>query len=377
MFVFEPGGLAAPYGFALASAETAPRRRVPKPRTRYLRLRSEQGPWIEAWADRPAHPYNELFMRIGIRAIAYAPVRDNARVIGFFAVGSAAPNAEEELAAMLPAIVECSDIRGTLLGVAVAERSVAKSERHRISQVIDGRAFYPVYQPLVDVAAGTIVGYESLTRFADGSLPHFMFDEAHQAGLGCELELAAIRAAIDGAGSLPPGVWLNVNASPQLVLAGRELSRVLAGAPRDIVLEVTEHSEIKDYARFRRVVQELGPAVRLAVDDAGSGFASLRHIIELRPAFVKLDREVIGGLDHDEARKAMVAGLAHFALGTGCWLIAEGVETEAELRALQALNVHYVQGYLLGRPLPASELVHGLAGGAGDSANAWSQRRRQ
>jgi EAL domain-containing protein (putative c-di-GMP-specific phosphodiesterase class I) len=122
------------------------------------------------------------------------------------------------------------------------------------------------------------------------------------------------------------------------------------------VVEVTEHSEITDYPAFRRAVQELGPRVRLAVDDAGAGFASLRHIIELRPSFVKLDRQVIAGIDGDEARQAMVAGLSHFAHNTGCWLIAEGVETAAELNTLRQLEVRYVQGYLLGPPAPFSEL---------------------
>jgi len=135
------------------------------------------------------------------------------------------------------------------------------------------------------------------------------------------------------------------------------------------VLEVTEHSEITDYRAFRQALLELGPRVRLAVDDAGAGFASLRHILELRPAFVKLDRQVIMGIDEDEARKAMVAGLRHFALNTGCWLIAEGVETPAELATLKELDVRYVQGYLLGRPLPAAPLsgaatpAHTVGGG--------------
>jgi EAL domain-containing protein (putative c-di-GMP-specific phosphodiesterase class I) len=209
----------------------------------------------------------------------------------------------------------------------------------------------------VDIASNKIVGYEALTRFDDGSAPHVRFDEAHSCGLGTKLELAAIAAALEGADRLPPAAWLNVNASPELVMNGAELGRLLADSTRDIVLEVTEHSQIADYAAFRRALQDLGPRVRLAVDDAGAGFASLRHILELRPAFVKLDREVIGGIDHDEARQAMVAGLEHFALSTGCWLIAEGVETAQEMHALQELNVGYVQGFLVGRPTAAHEVL--------------------
>jgi EAL domain-containing protein (putative c-di-GMP-specific phosphodiesterase class I) len=180
---------------------------------------------------------------------------------------------------------------------------------------------------------------------------------AHAVGLGEKLELAAVRAAIAGAAEIPHQLWLNINASPAVLMDGGELQRMLSSLGRDVVLEVTEHSEITDYQGFRRAAQELGPRVRLAVDDAGAGFASLRHIIELRPAFVKLDRQVIAGIDHDEARQSMVAGLRHFATNTGCWLIAEGVETSAELQTLRELGVRYVQGYLLGAPQPRASLI--------------------
>ena len=100
----------------------------------------------------------------------------------------------------------------------------------------------------------------------------------------------------------------------------------------------------------------LGPNVEFAVDDAGVGFASLRHILELQPAFVKLDRWLVTGLDADEARKAMIVGLAHFARSTGCRLIAEGIETDREFAALRSLNIHMGQGYLLGRPAEISAI---------------------
>ena len=93
----------------------------------------------------------------------------------------------------------------------------------------------------------------------------------------------------------------------------------------------------------------------LAVDDAGAGFASLRHILELRPAFVKLDRSLISGLEADDVRQAMIVALRHFARATGCLLVAEGIETDAELTALRALDIQLGQGYLLGRPLPVDE----------------------
>ncbi len=100
----------------------------------------------------------------------------------------------------------------------------------------------------------------------------------------------------------------------------------------------------------------LGATVEFAVDDAGVGFSSLRHILELRPAFVKLDRSLVAGLESDPARQAMIVGLRHFASATGCRLIAEGIETDAELEVLRSLDVSLGQGYLLGRPVPVDEV---------------------
>jgi EAL domain-containing protein (putative c-di-GMP-specific phosphodiesterase class I) len=164
--------------------------------------------------------------------------------------------------------------------------------------------------------------------------------------------MATLQAALAAAKSLPQSAWLNLNATPELI-AGEPLRTVLAGSSRRIVLEVTEHTAIADYPAFRAAMAALGPNVEFAVDDAGTGFASLRHIVELRPAFVKLDRSLIAGVESDEARQAMIVGLCHFASVTGCRLIVEGIETDSELSVLRGLAIELGQGYLLGRPLPA------------------------
>ncbi len=363
---FERDGRAMPYGLVTASGEAPPRRRLPKQRVEQVRQRAAQGPWIEAWEDRPVHPYNGLLKGLGVKAIAYAPVRDGTDMIGYLLISSAAPNAEITLSQSLPALVEFANISGSLLAATVAQRTTATVERQVIELVIEQRALSPVYQPLFDTLTGRIVGYEALTRFDDGVPPDTRFAQAHDVGLGEKLELIAIRAALDGARSVPRDLWLNINVSPAVVMNGGELRRLVLEIDRDIVLEVTEHSAITDYQAFKRAVRDLGARVRLAVDDAGAGFASLRHIIELRPNFVKLDRQVIAGIDADEVRQAMVAGLRHFARNTGCWLIAEGVETEAELETLRELDVRYVQGYLLARPMAAEQVA--------DHARKWSGR---
>lgn len=358
LFIFELDGRTAPYGF-VAPGAIPTLRRVPRRRTDYLRKRAEVGPWIEAWDDRPWHPYNEVFMRQGVRGIAYAPVRDNGSVIGFLHISSPAPNWQEQLTEQMPALVEFAEIAGTLIGSRVAERTQVEAVRAKVRQIIRDAAFHAVFQPIVDLRTGTAVGYEALTRFADGVAPDVRFAEAQEVGLGERLELATLAAASEAAGELPPGTWLNLNASPQLIMAGSRLRDLLAAERRPIVLEITEHAAIADYDEFRRAIQRLGPTVTIAIDDAGAGYSSLQHILELAPSIVKLDRAIVTGLEGNRARAALVAGMHHFARSTGIRLIAEGVETEAELAALRGLDVDLAQGYLLGRPAPADEVRRG------------------
>jgi EAL domain-containing protein (putative c-di-GMP-specific phosphodiesterase class I) len=224
--------------------------------------------------------------------------------------------------------------------------------RLAIQAILAERSFHPVFQPIVELADRRIVGYEALTRFDDETAPDVRFAQAAHVGLGIELEMATLGAAMDGASRLTGDGWLDLNASPSLILDGSRLRAAMAGAGRPLVLEVTEHAVIDDYAALRGAIDALGPAARLAVDDAGAGFASLRHIVELRPDFVKLDRSLVADIDGDPGRQAIVAGMRHFALATGCRLIAEGIETEAELATLRSLEIELGQGYLLGRPEP-------------------------
>ena len=118
------------------------------------------------------------------------------------------------------------------------------------------------------------------------------------------------------------------------------------------MLELTEHVPIDDYAVLRQAIADLGD-VGLAVDDAGAGYASFRHILELRPRYAKLDLTLIRGIDGDDLRQGLAAGLQYFADRTGCRLIAEGVESSGEAAVLEQLGIEYAQGYLFGRPIPS------------------------
>jgi PAS domain S-box-containing protein len=350
--LFDLDRRAWPIGFVVEDQPDPPLRRLPEQRSRHLRERAAEGSWIEPWMNRPSNPYNQLLNGLGVHAVACAPVRHEQLLIGLLAIYAKGSVEEATVTGSLPALVEFADLAGALIGRDVAERTEAGRGRDHIADVISRRAFGPVFQPIVDLRRDEIVGYEALTRFTDSSNPEVLFDEAAAVGLGLELETATLHAALEAAESLPESAWLNLNSSPQLILAGEPLRTLLGGSRRHIVLEVTEHTAITDYPAFRAAMAALGPSVEFAVDDAGTGFASLRHIVELRPTFVKLDRSLMAGLESDEARQAMIVGLCHFAHVTGCRLIVEGIETNSELTVLRALTIELGQGYLLGRPLP-------------------------
>ena len=135
-----------------------------------------------------------------------------------------------------------------------------------------------------------------------------------------------------------------------MTLLPDRLAAILAGRTRPIVLEITEHDAVGDYAAVRSAVAELGPDVRMAVDDAGAGAANFTHIVELSPDFVKIDVGLIRGMDQDLTRQALVVGLSYFAQAIEGWVVAEGIETEGERQALIDLGVSLGQGYLFGRP---------------------------
>jgi PAS domain S-box-containing protein len=349
LLVLEPDGSALPLALIVDDGRVLERKNLGFERSAQLRTRAGQGPWVEAWRPRPGHAYLADHLAIGLRAQAYAPVRSGATLIGLLTVGSREPDAVALLTERLPAILEFASLAGALLAPSVALTSATAATRGSIQAIIDARAFHPVFQPIVELHTGAVVGYEALTRFADGALADVVFASAARVGLEVELEVATLEAALGAAAVLPPEAYLSLNASPALIGSGR-LGPLLAGVDRRITLEITEHAVVADYAVLRREVAALGPTVHLAVDDAGAGYASLRHILELAPNFVKLDLGLIRGIDTDPARQALIAGMSYFAVKRNVRLVAEGIETAAELETLRSLGIPYGQGYLFGRP---------------------------
>jgi EAL domain-containing protein (putative c-di-GMP-specific phosphodiesterase class I) len=247
-------------------------------------------------------------------------------------------------------IAEFGPAASALLGVDLhADRLVAQL-RSRLGEIVRNHEFDPVFQPIVDVATGQILGYEALTRFADGEPPGTRFSAAWSVGSGADLEFATLDRAIQVGRDLPTGRWLNVNISPKLLGQPAKLRAILDQANRALVLEITEHEVITDYRAVRKALQQLSP-IRIAVDDAGAGIANFAHIVDLQPDIVKLDCGLVRGVDTDLARQAMIVALCHFARTTGCQLIAEGVETRGEAETVKSLGVALGQGYWYGRPM--------------------------
>jgi EAL domain-containing protein (putative c-di-GMP-specific phosphodiesterase class I) len=287
---------------------------------------------------------------IGIRAIAYAPIRNGDGLLGVVAAGTRDEAYVRHLIDRLPAVVEFAATASALLSGSLERGHRDELVRERVRRAMAEGGLRPVFQPIVALDSRTPIGYEALTRFADGTPPDRMIAEAHSVGLGLELEVACLAAALEAAEALPQDAWLSLNVAPNLILHPSELPGLLADQSRRFVLEVTEHAEIDDYPAVRRAIAGLGPTVSLAVDDAGAGFASLRHIVELAPRFLKLDISLVRHADSDLTRQAMISGLSHFAARVGCEVIAEGIEDTAELEMLRELGVLFGQGYLLGRP---------------------------
>jgi PAS domain S-box-containing protein len=306
----------------------------------------------DAWSQNPE--VYRATLEEGIRAIVLSPVRWEGRMVGILALATRQASTSMEM--RFAHFEELGTYAGTLLGAQVVTFEENDALLRRVREIIDNRQFHPVFQAFVNLSTGAVVGYEALTRFDDGANPKDRFDDAQKVGLGSELEAACVVAAIKAAKTLPKDKFLSVNFSPASLLDGRAAAAI-KGTKRGIVIEITEHAqiEIESYSAIREAVRQI-KGCKLAVDDAGAGFTSLEHILELQPAYVKLDISIVHDIDKDPAREAMAAGMCHFAAKTGTIIIAEGIETEAEASTLREMGVSLAgvgllgQGYLFGRP---------------------------
>ena len=211
-----------------------------------------------------------------------------------------------------------------------------------------------VFQPIVDLAGATVAGYEALARFPGTAGPDVWFAAAAEAGLGAELEALAVHKALARVPELPPDTFLTVNVSPHL-LGAAAVQEAFATRPRldRVVVELTEHTPVDDLQALRRQTDELRQrGALIALDDTGNGYAGLRQMAALRPQLVKLDRTLVSEVDTDPVRVALAEMVGEFAGRIDAWLLAEGLETAAELAAFIGLGVPLGQGWVLARPAP-------------------------
>jgi EAL domain-containing protein (putative c-di-GMP-specific phosphodiesterase class I)/AmiR/NasT family two-component response regulator len=251
------------------------------------------------------------------------------------------------------------DVIGELSGRLAVQHDQEESQRQRvdrIERVIDERAMTIVYQPIREVRSGALAGVEALARFPVEPFrtPDVWFDEAKAVGLGPDLELAAVRMALENAQRRPRGTYVSVNVSPEVAISTRFLHMVTAHSRSEsLVVELTEHDVVEDYEVLVEALDRMRTrGVRIAVDDAGAGYASLRHILIVKPELIKLDVSLVAGIDQDRNKFALGTGITSFAREAGAKVVAEGIETASQLECVAQLGVDYGQGNYLGRPGP-------------------------
>jgi EAL domain-containing protein (putative c-di-GMP-specific phosphodiesterase class I)/DNA-binding NarL/FixJ family response regulator len=236
------------------------------------------------------------------------------------------------------------------------ERAADRGQRVRaISAIIDRGGPTIVFQPIVELATGKTVGVEALARFGTEPRrsPDEWFTDAAAVGLGVELELAAMGAALAQLDALDPEWILALNVSPTTIFEDAFHELIRAVDPARLSFEITEHQPITDYQALSEVTTALqASGARICVDDAGAGYASLRHILKLNPDVIKLDITLVRDIDSDPVKRALAASLERFAIDTGAAITAEGIETRAELDAVRALGINYGQGFYIAQPAP-------------------------
>jgi EAL domain-containing protein (putative c-di-GMP-specific phosphodiesterase class I)/DNA-binding NarL/FixJ family response regulator len=243
--------------------------------------------------------------------------------------------------------------RASMAGVLAGSRLLNREE---VRSTIDARTFAVAFQPVFSLRSAVAVGVEALCRLPPGRglSPDRWFAEARAVGLGVELELAVLSAALETARGRPEGLFLSVNVSPEVVVDPRFVDLVGAsGEGGRLVIEITEHDVVKDYGALKQRLADLRSAgVRVAVDDVGAGYASFRHVLLVRPDVIKLDVALIAEIDTDPSRRALAAGIVATARELGATVVAEGIETQAQFASLTSIGVEFGQGYYLARPGP-------------------------
>lgn len=232
--------------------------------------------------------------------------------------------------------------------------------KNQINAILATLDFYPVFQPIYSLTDHKRVGFEALTRFNNFkfSSPDLWFSQAKNVGLLSQLETAAIEKSLLNFGDSEvfakrdKSEYLSLNLSPSTLLENQNQFDYLLNSNHNVVIELTEHDVIEDYLEINSILKPLRDrGVKLAIDDVGSGYASLKHILKLKPDIIKIDREIIRSIHENRDAQLLTQSLVEFSHAMDYQVIAEGIETQEELSMLKTLNVHRGQGFFLGMPL--------------------------
>ncbi|HEV7923696.1 MAG TPA: EAL domain-containing protein [Thermoanaerobaculia bacterium] len=232
--------------------------------------------------------------------------------------------------------------------------------RERLTRAVQERTITTVFQPIVDLKTFAVCGYEALSRGPAGTEienPEIIFELARDFDLVWELEKLCIENVKPTLADVCSRGFLFFNLEShfiqQLQQRGTEIFESFVDCHHQVVIEVTERSAIRDYRTFRRTLHELKQmGFRIAIDDCGSGYATLEAVAELQPDYLKVGHSLFHGVEKDPIRRRLVDLVARCADTIGAQTIAEAIETEDQLRICRDLGVQLGQGYLFAAPAP-------------------------
>ncbi len=244
---------------------------------------------------------------------------------------------------------------------ATAQQKDTKKRTAELKKIIKNEEIYSLFQPIVKLPEFKIIGYEALSRGpgqGEFERPDKLFKIAYQSDLVIELERLCRKKALTAACNMKPKHVLFLNIEPDSI-NDPELRQIAAShllidsslSPNRIVLEVTERSAITNFSAFRSALEYFRAlGFKIAIDDGGAGYATLESMVELKPDFIKLDMSLIRNVDTDNTKQQLIKALINFGKETNVKILAEGIETKAELKTLLEMDIRLGQGYVFAYP---------------------------
>ncbi|MEW9124836.1 MAG: EAL domain-containing protein, partial [Thermotaleaceae bacterium] len=235
-----------------------------------------------------------------------------------------------------------------------------------LKYILKQQCIRTVYQPIVDLTSGIVLGYEALTRGPRGSaleFPNMLFEVAEKYDCIWDLELLCRTKALENSINLPKGKLLFINVNPEIIKDPRfkkgttiEYIEKFGMNPTKIVFEITEKTAITDYKSFRKALDNyVSQGYKIAIDDTGAGYSGLKLLAESHPQYIKIDMDLVRDIDKDIMKEELIKTFCEFAKITNMKLVAEGIETINELNTLIDIGVHYGQGYFIKKPVEGFE----------------------